>query len=71
MAVIVISFINFLGVLLTMSLYVYMFNRLITLEDRVNNNMLYQIMNDRQLRNLVNDINHNDTEITRVMNKNY
>lgn len=65
---IVVMFLNFLGILLALSLYIYLFNRLITLEERVNNNALYQIMNDRQLRNLVNDINYNDTEITRVVN---
>ena len=52
--------INFIGTLVALVLYMYLFNRVIHLEDRVNNNVLYQIMNDRQLRNLVNDINYND-----------
>ncbi len=55
--------INFIGTLVALVLYMYLFNRVIYLEDRVNNNVLYQIMNDRQLRNLVNDINYNDTSL--------
>lgn len=55
--------INFIGTLVALVLYMYLFNRVIYLEDRVNNNVLYQIMNDRQLRNLVNDINYNDTAL--------
>lgn len=55
--------INFIGTLVALVLYMYLFNRVIHLEDRVNNNVLYQIMNDRQLRNLVNDINYNDTAL--------
>ena len=55
--------INFVGTLVALVLYMYLFNRVINLEDRVNNNVLYQIMNDRQLRNLVNDINYNDTAL--------
>ena len=57
--------INFIGTLVALVLYMYLFNRVIHLEDRVNNNVLYQIMNDRQLRNLVNDINYNDTQLGR------
>lgn len=57
--------INFVGTLVALILYMYLFNRVIHLEDRVNNNVLYQIMNDRQLRNLVNDINYNDTQLGR------
>lgn len=57
--------INFVGTLVALVLYMYLFNRVIHLEDRVNNNVLYQIMNDRQLRNLVNDINYNDTQLGR------
>lgn len=55
--------INFIGTLVALVLYMYLFNRIVHLEDRVNNNVLYQIMNDRQLRNLVNDINYNDTTL--------
>lgn len=55
--------INFIGTLVALVLYMYLFNRIVHLEDRVNNNVLYQIMNDRQLRNLVNDINYNDTSL--------
>lgn len=56
--------INFICILILYILVIYLFNRYMDMEEKVSDFADYQVMNDRQLKNLIYDINYNDKYIS-------
>lgn len=56
--------VNFTCILILYLLVMYLFNKYMDIEEKVLNSLDYQVMNDRQLKNLIHDINYNDKHIT-------
>ena len=56
--------VNFICILILYVLVMYLFNKYMDIEEKVNSMVDYQVMNDRQLKNLISDINYNDRHIT-------
>ena len=56
--------VNFVCILILYILVMYLFNKYMDIEEKVSDAISYQISNDRQLKNLVQDINYNDKHIT-------
>lgn len=53
--------INFVSILALYGLMIYIMSKYMDIEFKVNSLMDYKNVNERQLKNLVNDINKNDT----------
>lgn len=56
--------VNFVCILILYILVMYLFNKYMDIEEKVLDFTDYQVMNDRQLKNLIHDINYNDTHIS-------
>lgn len=56
--------INFICILILYILVIYLFNKYMDMEEKVSDFADYQVMNDRQLKNLIYDINYNDKYIS-------
>jgi ATP-dependent Zn protease len=56
--------VNFVCILILYILVMYLFNKYMDIDEKVSDAIGYQISNDRQLSNLVQDINYNDKHIT-------
>lgn len=56
--------VNFICIMILYVLVMYLFNKYMDIEEKVNSMVDYQVMNDRQLKNLISDINYNDRHIT-------
>jgi hypothetical protein len=55
---------NFICILILYILVMYLFSKYMDIEEKVLDTVNYQMDNDRQLSNLINDINYNDKHIT-------
>lgn len=62
--------VNFVCILILYILVMYLFNKYMDIEEKVSDAISYQISNDRQLKNLVQDINYNDKHITNFIHAN-
>lgn len=56
--------VNFVCILILYILVMYLFNKYMDIEEKVLDFTDYQAMNDRQLKNLIHDINYNDKHIS-------
>lgn len=56
--------INFICILVLYILVMYLFSKYMDIEEKVLDSVNYQMDNDRQLKNLIKDINYNDRHIT-------
>lgn len=56
--------VNFVCILILYIIVMYLFNRYMDIEEKVLSMVDYQTLNDRQLKNLISDINYNDQHIT-------
>ncbi|QOI90273.1 hypothetical protein QKU58_gp058 [Pyramimonas orientalis virus] len=56
--------INFICILVLYILVMYLFSKYMDIEEKVLDNIDYRMDNDRQLTNLIRDINYNDNHIT-------
>ena len=56
--------VNFVCILILYVLVMYLFNKYMDMEEKIADAIGYQLSNDRQLQNLVHDINYNDRHIT-------
>ena len=59
--------VNFVCILILYILVMYLFNKYMDIEEKVNSMVDYQLINDRQLKNLISDINYNDQHITQYI----
>lgn len=59
---------NLIAVIILFIIYIYLFQTVNVLQDKVKNSIIYQTANDRIIRNLVSDINHNDIAISSFVN---
>ena len=68
------SIINFICILILYLIVLYLYGKYMDIDEHLNNVMDYQVINDRQIKNLVHDVNYNDKHITQyidtVMKKN-
>lgn len=55
--------INFICIIILYLVCIYLFSKYMDMEEQVNQLMSYQSKNERQLDNLVKDINYNDRYI--------
>lgn len=60
--------VNFICVLVLYLMIMYLFSKYMDMEEKINDLIEYQEMNDRQLKNLVKDINYNDNHLTKYIN---
>lgn len=60
--------VNFICVMVLYLIIMYLFSKYMDMEEKINDLIEYQEMNDRQLKNLVKDINYNDTHLTKYIN---
>ncbi len=56
--------INFICILVLYIIVMYLFSKYMDIEEKVLDSLNYQMDNDRQLGNLIRDINYNDKHIT-------
>jgi hypothetical protein len=56
----VMIFVNFVSILALYGLMLYILSKYISIEFKVNSLLDYRTVNERQLKNLVRDINKND-----------
>lgn len=56
--------VNFVCILILYVLVMYLFTKYMDIEEKIADTISYQLSNDRQLQNLVQDINYNDRHIT-------
>lgn len=59
---------NLIAIIILFIIYIYLFQSVNVLQDKVRNSTVYQTSNDRVMRNLVSDINYNDTAISSFVN---
>ena len=59
--------VNFVCIMILYILVMYLFNKYMDIEEKVTSLLDYQVMNDRQLKNLISDINYNDKHITQYI----
>lgn len=68
------SIINFICILILYLIVLFLYGKYMDIDEHLNNVMDYQVINDRQIKNLVHDVNYNDKHITQyidtVMKKN-
>lgn len=68
------SIINFICILILYLIVLFLYGKYMDIDEHLNNVMDYQVINDRQIKNLVQDVNYNDKHITQyidtVMKKN-
>jgi hypothetical protein len=62
--------VNFVCILILYVLVMYLFNKYMDMEEKIVDTIGYQLSNDRQLQNLVQDINYNDKHITDFIHTN-
>ena len=62
---------NFICILILYILVMYLFSKYMDIEEKVLDTVNYQIDNDRQLSNLIHDINYNDKHITSYVKANH
>ena len=59
--------INFICIMVLYILVMYLFSKYMDIEEKVLDTLDYQTDNDRQLQNLVRDVNYNDKHITKFV----
>lgn len=59
---------NLIAIIILFIIYIYLFQSVNVLQEKVRNSTVYQTSNDRVMRNLVSDINYNDTAISSFVN---
>jgi hypothetical protein len=60
-------FINFICILVLYILIMYLFSKYMDIDDQLIDLNDYRVMNDRQINNLIKDINYNDHHITKYI----
>jgi hypothetical protein len=60
-------FINFVCILVLYILVMYLFSKYMDIDDQILELNDYRTMNDRQINNLIKDINYNDQHITKYI----
>lgn len=63
----VITMINMIGLIITILSGVQIYNKYSTIETDVNNLKSYRVTNERQITNLVEAVNYNDTQLKAYM----
>jgi hypothetical protein len=61
------SIINFICILILYLIVLFLYGKYMDIDEHLNNVMDYQVINDRQIKNLVQDINYNDKHITQYI----
>ena len=59
---------NLIAIIILFIIYIYLFQSVNVLQDKMRNSTVYQTSNDRVMRNLVSDINYNDVAISSFVN---
>ena len=59
---------NLIAIIILFIIYIYLFQSVNVLQEKVRNSTVYQTSNDRVMRNLVSDINYNDNAISSFVN---
>lgn len=59
--------VNFICILVLYLIVMYLFSKYMDIEDKIADMIDYQTTNDRQLSNLIHDINYNDKHITQYI----
>lgn len=59
---------NLIAIIILFIIYIYLFQTVNVLQEKVRNSTVYQTSNDRVMRNLVSDINYNDSAISSFVN---
>lgn len=61
------SIINFICILILYLIVLFLYGKYMDVDEHLNNVMDYQVINDRQIKNLVHDVNYNDKHITQYI----
>lgn len=61
------SIINFICILILYLIVLFLYGKYMDIDEHLNNVMDYQVINDRQIKNLVQDVNYNDKHITQYI----
>lgn len=61
------SIINFICILVLYLIVLFLYGKYMDIDEHLNNVMDYQVINDRQIKNLVQDVNYNDKHITQYI----
>jgi len=61
------SIINFICILVLYLIVLFLYGKYMDIDEHLNNVMDYQVINDRQIKNLVHDVNYNDKHITQYI----
>lgn len=59
---------NLIAIVILFIIYIYLFQSVGVLQEKMKNVTFYHTANDRIMRNLVNDINYNDVAISSYVN---
>jgi len=60
----VMIFVNFVCILVLYILVMYLFSKYMDIEEKILDTLDYQVTNDRQIQNLIYDVNYNDKYLT-------
>lgn len=60
-------FVNFICILVLYILVMYLFSKYMDIDEQIVELNDYRTMNDRQINNLIKDINYNDQHITKYI----